>query len=170
MFLLNLITFVLLISFHSTTNSKDSNELTFHNTIKEIESFQLIDLEKKKIDLKKFEKSDFFIINFWATWCTPCIKEIPDLLKVEQKFKNKFKIIFISMDSNPKETVSKFLKKRKFNKFKTYTDTDFSISKKLKVRLMPTTIIINKNLKEISRITGYHNWLSPETINLLEKL
>lgn len=74
------------------------------------------------------------------------------------------------MDSNPKETVSKFLKKRKFNKFKTYTDTDFSISKKLNVRIMPTTIIINKNLKEISRITGYHNWLSPETINLLENL
>ena len=74
------------------------------------------------------------------------------------------------MDSNPKETISKFIKKRKFKKFKTYTDTDFSISKKLKVKLMPTTIIINKNLKEISRITGYHDWLSPETINLLENL
>ncbi|MBH43296.1 MAG: hypothetical protein CMP25_00705 [Rickettsiales bacterium] len=170
MFLLNLITFVFLILFHSTTNSKDKNELILHNTIKEIESFQLIDLEKKKINFKKFTKFDFFIINFWATWCTPCIKEIPDLLKLEQKFKKKFKVIFISMDSNPKETISKFLKKNKFKNFNTYTDTDFSITKKLKVKVMPTTIIANKNLQEISRIIGYHDWLSPETIELLKKL
>tara|TARA_B100000989_G_C19521484_1_gene464418 strand:+ start:2056 stop:2568 length:513 start_codon:yes stop_codon:yes gene_type:complete len=170
MFLLNLITFVLLILFHSTTNSKDNDELILHNSIKKIESFQLIDLEKKKIDFKKFKKFDFLIINFWATWCTPCVKEIPDLLKVEEKFKNKFKIIFISMDSNPKETISKFLKKNKFTNFNTYTDTDFSISKKLNVRVMPTTIITNKNLQEISRLTGYHDWLSSKTIKLLEEL
>ncbi len=170
MFLVNLITFVLLILFHSTINSKDNNELILHNTIKEIESFQLIDLENRKTDFAKFKKFDFVIINFWATWCTPCIREIPDLLKVQEKFKNKFKIIFISMDSNPKESVKKFLKKNKFERFNTYTDTGFNIAKKLNVKVMPTTIIINQSFNELSRITGYHDWLSSETIKLLENL
>lgn len=40
-----------------------------------------------------------FVINFWATWCKPCVKEMPDLLKADQKFKNeKFKLILVSLD------------------------------------------------------------------------
>ena len=58
MFLLNLITFVLLISFHSTTNSKDSNELTLHNTIKEIVlEVPKIDINEKKQKSKKKTKT-----------------------------------------------------------------------------------------------------------------
>ena len=58
------------------------------------------------------------LLNFWATWCPPCIKEIPDLQKLKKEFGSKLDVFFISVDSNFEEVVPKFLKKINFQNSK----------------------------------------------------
>ena len=146
-----------------------SNELVFHNSPKKIESVLLRDINGKQTKLQNFSKN-ILIINFWATWCAPCIKEMPDLLKLEDKLGKKFKVIFISLDSDPSVSIPKFVKKNKLKDFSSFIDVDFSLSKKLSVKVMPTTLIINKNFEEVARLSGYADWLSASIISKLENL
>ena len=92
------------------------------------------------------------------------------MIEVEKKLKTKIKVIFISLDSNPNQTITKFIEKNKFENFDVYTDQDFSISKQLNVKVMPTTIIINNNLMEISRLSGYADWLDDNIFKKIENL
>ena len=110
------------------------------------------------------------LIDFWATWCPPCIKEIPDLLEIQEKFKEKIKLVFISVDSSPEEVIPNFIKKNKFKNFDVYTDQNFLTSKSLNIKMMPTTIVVNKELFEIARITGYAKWLDKSFIKKIEEL
>ena len=73
---------------------------------------------------KKISNSDgkLLLLNFWATWCPPCIKEIPDLLE-QKKFDNKLDVYFISVDMNVKKSVPKFLKQKQFYLILTFITT-----------------------------------------------
>ena len=65
-------------------------------------------------------------MNFWATWCPPCIKEIPQLLKIKEKYYNNINLVFVTMDLNVDAVIPKFLKKYKFKKMKMYKHTPAS--------------------------------------------
>ncbi len=160
--------FLLFFSFYHA-EANDNNELIFHNSPKKIETMNLSRLDGTNIDLKKISNK-YLIINFWATWCPPCIKEIPDLLELQEKFKNKVKLVFISVDSSPEKVIPKFIKKNNFKNFDVFTDQNFSITKKLKVKIMPTTIIVDKDSFEIARIIGYAKWLDEAFIEKIKNL
>jgi len=78
-------------------------------------SQELIPANEKVLDsIKAANKGKVVLYNFWATWCKPCVEEFPDLMKINNEFKDKdFKLVFISLDFGDdfeKET-QKFLKK-----------------------------------------------------------
>ena len=150
-------------------NANDSNELVFHNSPKKIENIFLKDIDGKKIKLQKVS-DDILIMNFWATWCAPCVKEMPDLLELEEKLGKKFKVVFISLDSDPSVSIPKFIKRNKLKTFSSFVDSDFSLSNKLSVKIMPTTLIINNKSEEIARLSGYADWLSENIISQLKNL
>ena len=79
-------------------------------------------------------------------------------------------VFFISIDSNPSDAIPNFLKKNKIDFPHFYTDKKMKISKELDIKVMPTTILINKELQEISRIIGYIDWKDEEIINTIKKL
>ena len=165
--ILKIIFFLLFSFYHAEAN--DNNELIFHNSPKKIEALNLQKLDGTSVNLRNIS-NNYLIINFWATWCPPCIKEIPDLLEIQEKFKEKVKLVFISVDSSPEKVIPKFIKKNKFKNFDVYTDQQFLASKNLNIKIMPTTIIVNKELFEIARITGYAKWLDKSFIKKIEEL
>lgn len=165
--ILKIIFFLLFSFYHAEAN--DNNELIFHNSPKKIEALNLKKLDGTSVNLRNIS-NNYLIINFWATWCPPCIKEIPDLLEIQEKFKGKIKLVFISVDSSPEKVIPNFIKKNKFKNFDVYTDQKFLASKNLNIKIMPTTIIINKELFEIARITGYAKWLDKSFIKKIEEL
>ena len=165
--ILKIIFFLLFSFYHAEAN--DNNELIFHNSPKKIEALNLKKLDGTSVNLRNIS-NNYLIINFWATWCPPCIKEIPDLLEIQEKFKEKIKLVFISVDSSPEKVIPNFIKKNKFKNFDVYTDQQFLASKNLNIKIMPTTIIINKELFEIARITGYAKWLDKSFIKKIEEL
>ena len=165
--ILKIIFFLLFSFYHAEAN--DNNELIFHNSPKKIEALNLKKLDGTSVNIKNIS-NNYLIINFWATWCPPCIKEIPDLLEIQEKFKDKIKLVFISIDSSPEKVIPNFIKKNKFKNFDVYTDQQFLASKNLNIKIMPTTIIVNKELFEIARITGYAKWLDKSFIKKIEEL
>lgn len=165
--ILKIIFFLLFSFYHAEAN--DNNELIFHNSPKKIEALNLKKLDGTSVNLRNIS-NNYLIINFWATWCPPCIKEIPDLLEIQEKFKDKIKLVFISVDSSPEKVIPNFIKKNKFKNFDVYTDQNFLTSKSLNIKMMPTTIVVNKELFEIARITGYAKWLDKNFIIKIEGL
>ena len=120
-------------------------------------------IEKKLINILDFNSK--YVVNFWATWCIPCKKELPDLNKM--KIENKdLKVIIISIDKKPIKDQLNFLKKNKVNELTAYFDQNMTFFKSLKLRGIPTTLLI-KQQKIIAKKEGIfsYNQNSLEQIN-----
>ena len=120
-------------------------------------------IEKKLINILDFNSK--YVVNFWATWCIPCKKELPDLNKM--KIENKdLKVIIISIDKKPIKDQLNFLKKNKVNELTAYFDQNMTFFKSLKLRGIPTTLLINQQ-KIVAKKEGIfsYNKVSLEQIN-----
>lgn len=120
-------------------------------------------IEKNLINILDFNSN--YVVNFWATWCIPCKKELPELNKM--KIENKdLKVIIISIDKKPIKDQLNFLKKNKVNELTTYFDQNMTFFKSLKLRGIPTTLLINQQ-KIIAKKEGIfsYNKVSLEQIN-----
>jgi len=120
-------------------------------------------IEKKLINILDFNSK--YVVNFWATWCIPCKKELPDLNKM--KIENKdLKVIIISIDKKPIKDQLNFLKKNKVNELTAYYDQNMTFFKSLKLRGIPTTLLINQQ-KIIAKKEGIfsYNKVSLKQIN-----
>ena len=120
-------------------------------------------IEKKLINILDFNSK--YVVNFWATWCIPCKKELPDLNKM--KIENKdLKVIIISIDKKPIKDQLNFLKKNKVNELTAYFDQNMTFFKSLRLRGIPTTLLINEQ-KIIAKKEGIfsYNKVSLEQIN-----
>ena len=131
-----------------------------------IPNTQIKDLKKELIYTDDvFNEDKFYIVSFWATWCIPCKKELPDLNKM--KIENKdLKVIIISIDKKPIKDQLNFLKKNKVNELTAYFDQNMTFFKSLKLRGIPTTLLINQQ-KIIAKKEGIfsYNKVSLEQIN-----
>lgn len=120
-------------------------------------------IEKNLINILDFNSN--YVVNFWATWCIPCKKELPDLNKM--KIENKdLKVIIISIDKKPIKDQLNFLKKNKVNELTAYFDQNMTFFKSLKLRGIPTTLLINQQ-KIVAKKEGIfsYNKVSLEQIN-----
>ena len=163
--------FIISLVISNLSYSYENNQLLLHNPAKKINFFDLETLDGKKVEVAdKFIKKKLILVNFWATWCPPCIKEIPDLLNLRKRFERDIEIIFVSVDANPAKVVPKFLKNNELKNFQTYIDKKLNLTKELEVKVMPTTLIITNGPYELSRVEGYIDWLNKELLSELEKL
>tara|TARA_Y100001954_G_scaffold213084_1_gene241375 strand:+ start:1484 stop:1987 length:504 start_codon:yes stop_codon:yes gene_type:complete len=160
--------FIFLLLFSNLSYSDNKNQLLLHKEPKKLEQLELFDMDGKKyVFSSKTNKT--LIINFWATWCPPCIKEIPELIELKKKLNNEIEILFVSVDQNATKIVPKFLKKNNLSDIKVFNDQTLNISQGLDVTVMPTSIVIDKNFEEISRVIGYIDWLNEESISFVKE-
>ena len=102
---------------------------------------------------------DILIINFWATWCAPCKKEMPSLNSLAQNMKYEdIRIITIASGRNSKEAIDAFFDDNNLNNLKKYRDPRGRIAVKYGVTALPTTVVINSKGIEIGRIIGDIDW------------
>ena len=115
--------------------------------------------DEKNIGKKIFDILDInsnYIVNFWATWCIPCKKELPDLKKIKINNKN-VKVIIISIDKKPIKDQLNFLKKNQVNELENYYDKNMAFFKSLKLRGIPTTLLIQQQ-KVIAKKEGIFSY------------
>ena len=135
----------------SSQNLSEMNSLSVTNLKGEATSIEL----KNKITL----------IVFWATWCSPCKDEMPELQKLSDSFhENRFQIIGINVGTS-KVKAQQFIKNLNV-KFKNFIDTDEKLSDQFEVSALPFTLLIDHRSKSIHQFQGYF----PEDINKYKKL
>jgi len=106
------------------------------------------------------------LINFWATWCPPCIAEMPSLEKLHKDYKDK--IVFLLVSNEDKEKVSKFITKNNYG-FKVYKPLT-QYPEVFNVSSIPRTFLIDKNGNIVIDKTGASNWNSEKVRTTIDKL
>ncbi len=105
--------------------------------------FKLLNEKNETISLDNYQ-GDFLLIDFWASWCGPCIKQIPKLSDLQNKYSNiNFKILSISIDTDNKKWLNAIM--REEMKWDNVIDIDNEYSKKLNIKSIPKTFLINPN-------------------------
>ena len=117
-------------------------------------------------DFEKNSTSEGYVINFWATWCVPCKKELPDLNFLNLKLKKyNIEVLTISIDKkNIKEQLS-FLFNNGASDLNNFFDKDMKIYKTLKLRGIPTTILVNKKGLVVLKHEGILKWGEAKVVN-----
>ena len=120
------------------------------------------------IDLSKFRGVPV-LVNLWASWCAPCIKELPTLqtLEAEQAKGGKLAVIAVSQDMAPQGSVDAFLGERDIGRFAAFHDSEMALSGALGAQILPTTVLYDAQGKEVWRYVGDLDWTSAEARALL---
>src|SRR6476469_9314243 len=105
------------------------------------------------------------LLNLWATWCAPCIKELPTLDKLSAS-PGAPQVIALSQDMQPQSTVAAFMDERKIG-LESYQDKEMAVSSALGVQILPTTILYGSDGKEIWRFSGDLDWTGAEAAKIL---
>jgi peroxiredoxin len=137
------------------------------NTQQVMPTFKVSEISGKSITQDNF-KGKVTIINFWATSCTTCVKEMPKLVETYEKYKgNGLEFMALAMSYDPPMYVVNFAETRKLP-FIVAMDSDGSAAKSFgKIQLTPTTLVINKQGKIIKRYVGEPDW--SEFYQVIEK-
>ena len=143
--------------------------ITNNKNVSDLESLQLktsfVDLYENNLDLSVY-KGKRIVINYWATWCGPCIKEMPTIKRAEEILED-YGYIFLLVSDETISKISKFKNDRNF-------DLNFLRSiesyETLGIYSMPTSYIFDENGKIIETIVGAIEWDSEEMINKLKIL
>ena len=134
------------------------NNIAINEIPKPISPLIFEDFSGNKINLNDY-RGKLVIINFWATWCAPCKKEMPSLdnLYQETEFKN-LQIFPVNMEQPNKLKTKKFFTDLKIKNLGIFFDQNLNFVKEFKLRGVPTTILINKKGEEFARIIGEVNF------------
>ena len=153
-FLILVFCFSIFSSISQTNEDVPLNNIAINEIPKPISPLIFEDFSGNEINLKDYQ-GKLVIINFWATWCTPCKKEMPslDALYLDNKLKNL--IIFpVNMEQPNTLKTKNFFADLNIKKLEIYFDRDLNFVKEFKLRGVPTTILINKKGEEFARIIG----------------
>ena len=133
---------------------------------KEIPAFTFYDLKNNEFTLMSF-LGNKIVLNLWATWCAPCIKEMPSLNNLSKIVKKEnIKVITLNQDQVKEiSEIKRFYKDNKLAYLKPYLDNLNNAAKATKIRGLPTTLIINEKGEEIARVEGIIEWDSKKFLN-----
>ena len=143
------------------------NNIVLHKNPLQVSQVKFKDFHLKDIQINKND-GKIKILNFWATWCAPCKKEMPSLDEFQGK--NEDVLVFpINVDKPNKEKTNKFFKDLNIKNLQIYFDHELKLVNKFKLRGVPTTILINKNGHEFARIKGDINFDDKKFIQWLNQ-
>lgn len=131
-------------------------------------SFQ--DGQGKQLTLADF-RGKIVVLNLWATWCPPCVKELPSLGALQARFQDSGLVVLaISQDAAGNKVVPAFWAKLNLKRFSSYFDNEAQLTKVLRAPGLPTTLVLDGEGKEIARLVGSIDWASPQAVRLFEYL
>jgi len=124
-------------------------------------------LEGEDVGLGKFQ-GQVLLVNAWATWCPPCIAEMPSLDKLQSlRGGPDFQVVAISADRT-KELAKEWIDENGIEHMNVWHDQSFRMPDSLKLPGFPTTIIYNRSGREVARLSGEADWASKEALALID--
>ena len=144
-----------------------SKNVIIHDKPVNIKELKFKDYNLQDVDLTS-KKGNIMILNFWATWCMPCRREMPSLEKLTHKHPE-IKVYAINMEKPNKLKAQDFFKFIGVLSLDIYFDPELKLVKQFKMRGLPTSILIDKNGKEFGRVVGEIDFVSDDFLKLMKK-
>ncbi|NQU32145.1 MAG: TlpA family protein disulfide reductase [Bacteroidetes bacterium] len=153
--------FIRLTSFPPSTLDID-DQIKINNQSK---NWQILDMEGNAVSLESLNDKPIFL-NFWATWCPPCIAELPGIAELYEKYGGEINFILVSNESRAK--VRAFSKKNNFEELPFYQSNN--VPNDFASQSIPTTFIISKEGTIVLSKKGVASWNSGRVEDIIEKL
>ena len=164
-----LIIFIFLLSNSFAKETPNIKNLVINKELKTYKNLAFLDSKQEIVELDNF-KGKLVILNFWATWCAPCKKEMPSLdsLKSNESLDN-LEIFPINIGKDNLKKSLKFYSELDIKNLEIYFDNPITLTKELSLRGVPTTIIFDRKGKEFARIIGSIDFSDERFIEWLSK-
>ncbi|MCS6121269.1 TlpA family protein disulfide reductase [Shewanella baltica] len=133
-----------------------------------IEPVAFNDVDGKAIDFSQF-KGKIIMVNMWATWCPPCVRELPAIERLATKFKAEdFVLLPISIDAEGKQQVQPFLNSLGMPNFNSYYDQSQSLGDVFPLDTIPATFILDQQGQLIAFVRSYVDWDDAKAVSLIQ--
>lgn len=127
----------------------------------------LFNAEEEKVALAEASGKPL-LVNLWASWCAPCVKELPTLEALSSR-KGAPRVIAVSEELAERASVDAFLKEHGIEALEVWRDPEMALTSKLGVQVMPTTVYYDASGREVWRYTGDLDWTGEEAAKLLSE-
>ena len=147
----------------------DMKKMTIANNTSSAPKTIFFDTGGKELTLNDF-KGRLTLVNFWATWCAPCRKEMPSLEVLSNQIGgDTFQVVTIATMRSSEEAVEKFFNDNNIIDLPKFRDPKGYLARASGVAALPLTILLDRNGNEISRLIGDADWAQDETIEFIKK-
>lgn len=131
-----------------------------------IPDLQFTDPAGKVLDLG--QQDGPVLLNLWATWCGPCVKEMPQLDALAAELEGEVRVITVSQDVRGAELVTPFFAKNGYKRLEPWLDPDTALAAHFTPEgALPLTILFDASGKEVLRVAGGYDWGAPEAAKLV---
>ena len=161
--------YLITINLSYSIEQPDIKNIVIKKDFKSYENVVFKDINNEDINLETF-RGKLVMLNFWATWCLPCIEEMPLLDSLQSNNSlNNLKILPINISQENLKKIKSFYKRLDIKNLDIYYAPSTKIASKFSLRGIPTSILINKDGKEFARIIGVIDFNDKKFINWLKK-
>ncbi len=145
-------------------------KLQFHSEPRVTSETVFFDEADAEFTLADF-KGDYVVLNFWATWCAPCRKEMPSLSNLQTHFEDDpVNVVTVATGRNPVPAMKMFFKEIDVDNLPLLRDPKQKLARDMGVLGLPITVILDPDGKEIARLQGDAEWDSESAIAIIEAL
>jgi thiol-disulfide isomerase/thioredoxin len=126
------------------------------------------DLEGEGVHISDFEGRPV-LLNVWATWCAPCVEELPSLDRLQRDFPD-LKVIPVSLDQSPGDKLPEFWARHRLKHLEIYADPSMKLMAKLDIEGLPFSMLIDREGNELVSVIGPRNWDDSESRAMINRL
>ncbi|MBV9527723.1 TlpA disulfide reductase family protein [Sphingomonas sp.] len=130
---------------------------------------EFVNGEGEKTSLSEIADGKPLLVNLWASWCAPCVKELPTLDSVSQAANGRVRVAAVSQDAGPHASVEAFLTTHRIVNLEAYQDSGMELSGAIGAQVLPTSVLYDAKGREVWRYVGDLDWTSPEAAKLLSE-
>ncbi len=153
-----------------TLRAGDMKKLLFHDAPKEIPQIPFQSEDGGTATLADY-RGKIVVVNFWATWCAPCRKEMPTLSDLQARLGGPgFQVLTIAIGRNPPPAMKAFFDEIGVDNLPLHRDPKMALSRAMGVLGLPVTVILDRQGREIARLTGDAQWNSDTALAIFRVL
>lgn len=148
----------------------DMKKLTFHSEAQPAGTADFVTFDGAPMSLEDYA-GKWVLLNFWATWCAPCRKEMPMLSELQSEFGgDAFEVVTIASGRNPPPAMKSFFEEIGVTNLPLHRDPKSALAREMGVLGLPITVILNPEGQEVARMMGDADWSSDSAKALLRAL
>lgn len=145
-------------------------KLVLHSEPQPVSTVSFVDGDGAPRDLSEF-KGRYVLLNFWATWCAPCRKEMPTISALQTDFQGpKFEVVTIATGRNPLPALRKFFEEVNITNLPVFRDPTQKLARDMAVLGLPISVILDPDGNEIARLRGDADWNSDSARAIISSL